>query len=84
VGSPRRLEQYGQLLGYLRERVERQAGWHALPRNVASWWKARAQMRVVQEQGVSRVVHDGLAEEWVEQATVAWASERGGRLEIDA
>ena len=84
VGSPRRLEQYGQLLGYLRERVERQAGWHALPRNVASWWKARAQMRVVQEQGVSRVVHDGLAEEWAEHATVAWASERGGHLEIDA
>src|ERR1700690_4080785 len=50
VRSPQRLELYARLLGYLRERIDAQGGWHALPREVASWWRNRAEMSVVVEQ----------------------------------
>jgi hypothetical protein len=83
VSSPARLELYAQLLGYLREQVEDQAGWHALPREVASWWQARAQMRVAQEQAGYRIVHDGPVGAWAERATLAWASECDGMMHVD-
>jgi len=83
VRSPERLALYAQLLGYLRERLDEQRGWHALPREVASWWKARAQMRVVEEGGVSRIVDDGSGGEWAQHAGLAWASEHDGVISID-
>ena len=58
VRSAKRLELYSELLGYLRQRVDERHGWHALPREVAGWWKARAQMRVVED---GAVAHIGLA-----------------------
>jgi hypothetical protein len=84
VRSPERLELYAQLLGYLRERIELQGGWHALPREVAAWWKQRAAMRVVVEQGVPRIVSESTLGEWQARATVAWACERDGAMSIGA
>ena len=83
VRSPERRALYAQLLDYLRDSVERRGGWHALPRDVASWWKARAQMRVGEDHGVTRVLHDGTAGEWSQRATVAWASQRDGTINVD-
>ena len=38
-----RLDLYDQFLGWL---TKLEGGWHALPRDVASWWKDRARMEV--------------------------------------
>ncbi len=83
VRSAERLALYAQLLGYLRERLDEQRGWHALPREVASWWKARAQMRVVEDDGVPRIVDDGPVGDWSQRAALAWASEHDGVIRID-
>ena len=40
--TPARLAFYEGFLVHLRRRIDRDAGWHALPRDVASWWKVRA------------------------------------------
>jgi peptidoglycan/xylan/chitin deacetylase (PgdA/CDA1 family) len=42
VGSPQRLALYDEFLAHLRERVDREEGWAALPREVAAWWRDRA------------------------------------------
>ena len=61
-----RLALYDEFLGYL----ERQhAGWHALPRDVAGWWKARDDLGCEHNDGDgARIVGDAEA-----PATVAWA-----------
>jgi peptidoglycan/xylan/chitin deacetylase (PgdA/CDA1 family) len=83
VRSAKRLELYSELLGYLRQRVDERHGWHALPREVAGWWKARAQMRVVEDGAVTRIACDGPADGWSDRATVAWAYEQDGSVSID-
>jgi peptidoglycan/xylan/chitin deacetylase (PgdA/CDA1 family) len=82
VLSPERLELYSQLLAYLREQVESDGGWHALPREVASWWKARAQMSVAEGEATPRTA-DSSPGEWSSRATIAWASSRDGEISID-
>jgi hypothetical protein len=82
VLSPQRLALYEELLRYLRELVERERGWHALPREVASWWKARAQMRVAEDGAPPRIVSDGASAEWAGHATLAWADELDGALTV--
>ena len=66
-----RLDLYDEFLGRL-AKLER--GWHALPREVASWWKDRAGMET-----------DGVgvtgADDW--DATVAHAREDGDRVVYD-
>jgi peptidoglycan/xylan/chitin deacetylase (PgdA/CDA1 family) len=83
VRSAKRLELYSELLGYLRQRVDERHGWHALPREVAGWWKARAQMRVVEDGAVAHIACDGPAGGWSDRATVAWACEQDGSVSID-
>lgn len=83
VRSRRRLALYGELLAYLCERVDADSGWHALPRAVAEWWKARERLRVVEEQGIVRIGADPEAGGWTERASVAWASERNGSIAFD-
>lgn len=39
-----RLQLYEEFLVYLRERIDRLGGWHALPRDVAGWWRARSEL----------------------------------------
>ncbi len=55
--APDRLALYERYLAYLAERIERDLGWHALPREVASWWRERA---VVEEKGPSATSADGI------------------------
>lgn len=66
--EPERLDLYDQFLGWL---TKREGGWHALPRDAASWWKDRASMET-----------DGVgvtgAGDW--DATVAHAREDGDRI----
>jgi hypothetical protein len=83
VSSPERLALYDELLGYLRGRLDRDRGWHALPRDVASWWKARDRLRVDGADGAARIEGDPSADGYAERATVAWASERDGAIAID-
>jgi hypothetical protein len=63
-----RLDQYDDFLGRL---TKLEGGWHALPREVASWWKDRAGMET---DGVSVTG----ADDW--DATVAHAREDGDRI----
>ena len=65
--SPERLDLYDE---FLRSLAALDDGWHALPREVAAWWKARAQMDVDPEG--KTVLGAG---EW--PASVAWAQADG-------
>ena len=65
-----RLDLYDEFLGWL---TKQEGGWHALPRDVASWWKDRAQMEADPD-GVN-VTGAG---DW--DATVAHAREAGDRV----
>jgi hypothetical protein len=84
ISSPERLERYDELLGYLRGRVDSHNGWHALPRDVASWWKARASLRVEGTEGGAHIVGENAAGGYAERAAVAWAHERDGAMAFDA
>lgn len=70
VLSSERLGLYHRFLGEL---AQLEGGWHALPRDVAAWWKAREGMEVAP--GGEWVVG---GEAW--EATVAWAHEDGGEV----
>jgi hypothetical protein len=71
VLSSERLGLYHQFLGAL---AKLEGGWHALPCEVARWWKARAEMEVAPD-GEWVLGADG----W--DATVAWAHDDGERIE---
>ncbi len=83
VRSPERLELYEQLLAFLREQIDALGGWHALPRDVAAWWKARARTSVSEDEGGAEIARDGAPAEWSAQATIAWVSEHDGLFAID-
>jgi hypothetical protein len=82
VSSPERLALYDQLLGYLRRRLDRDYGWHALPRDIASWWKTRDALQIGDSNGTTRIERDSILNGFVERATVAWAYERNGAIAI--
>jgi peptidoglycan/xylan/chitin deacetylase (PgdA/CDA1 family) len=84
VTTAERLALYDQLLGYLRDRLDAEPGWHALPREVAAWWKARAGMRISDGKRGARVVGEGDRGAHLDRATVAWACELNGALVIDS
>jgi hypothetical protein len=83
VDSPQRLELYSQLLAYLREQLDAHNGWHALPREVASWWQARAGMAVAGDGEAASVVAGAGSDGWLPRARIAWASARDGGIAID-
>src|SRR5262249_34450976 len=56
IDSHERLALYDEFLRYVRARVDAEHGWHARPRDVASWWKARAEMEIDDADGNERVV----------------------------
>ena len=66
---------YESLLEYLRQIIEREKIWMALPREVDRWWRARSQMKLVQEGG--RWIIEGAE---AERARVAFAVIEGDRL----
>jgi hypothetical protein len=70
-----RLRRYDELLALL---CARQGGWHALPRDVARWWRRRAELE--------RRFRDGEADPRAAAAAGAsiwWATERDGAVVID-
>jgi hypothetical protein len=66
---------YEALLGYLAELREQHAVWMALPKEVDGWWRARREMRLIQENGDWRISGPR-----AEQARVAYASLKEGRV----
>jgi hypothetical protein len=83
VSSPERIDLYDRLLRYLRARVDGERGWHALSRDVASWWKARSGLRVEGDGEDARIADQG-DRSAAERATVAWAHEVDRAVVIDS
>jgi peptidoglycan/xylan/chitin deacetylase (PgdA/CDA1 family) len=79
LDTPRRLRMYEEFLEYL---AAQEGGWHALPRDVAQWWRTRAELRCVEDDGGARIVGPG-----AERATLTWArcgDGDGVTLEVEA
>ncbi|MGH9452517.1 MAG: DUF354 domain-containing protein [Terriglobia bacterium] len=66
---------YRALLGYLAQLRAEGNIWNPLPRDVASWWRQRSKMELVQENGEWRVEGPGK-----ERARVAYASLAGDEV----
>jgi peptidoglycan/xylan/chitin deacetylase (PgdA/CDA1 family) len=75
LDTPRRLRLYEEFLEYLATQA---GGWHALPRDVAQWWRTRARLTLVDEDGDVRI--EGAQ---AERASVAWASADGDDIALD-
>jgi len=75
VNEPWSIKIYDELLGYLAELRANHGVWIALPKEVDAWWRARREMRLVQQDGAWRVVGPQ-----AEHARVAYASMRDGRV----
>jgi peptidoglycan/xylan/chitin deacetylase (PgdA/CDA1 family) len=71
-----RLRGYDQLLSFL---AALEGGWHALPRDVAAWWRRRAELDAAlgrgEELDEARLAAAG--------ASVTWARERGGEIVME-
>ena len=76
LDSPRRMELYGELLAMLKAQT---GAWHALPRDVAAWWRRRAGLDA--RPGAAGTV-DIVGPE-SHDAVGAWARDRDGRLVLD-
>lgn len=71
-----RLDQYGELLAFLNGL---EGGWHALPRDVAGWWRDRAALSVAIDASGGATIPGGDAA----GATVAWVREDAGRAVLE-
>jgi glycosyltransferase involved in cell wall biosynthesis len=76
VRDPARLEGYERFLAFL---ARREDGWHALPRDVARWWRQRELLEVVLGPDDEPVIAG--ASDFA--ATVAHAREHDGRIVFD-
>lgn len=65
LDTPARLRMYEEFLAYL---ATQQDCWHALPREVASWWRTRAGLSLVEDRDEARIEGEGR-----ERARIAWA-----------
>jgi peptidoglycan/xylan/chitin deacetylase (PgdA/CDA1 family) len=75
LDTPRRLRMYEEFLEYLSSQSD---GWHALPRDVASWWRTRSRLRLVRADGSVTIVGDDAA-----RAGIAWAREQAGEIALE-
>ena len=75
VVRPREQGIFKELLAYLVRLREEKGIWTTTPSEVNRWWRQRAQMRLVEQDGDWRI--EGLGKE---RARVAYASEQNGRL----
>jgi len=71
----RALYVYKELLGYLRELMDRKSIWCALPAEINSWWRARSKMSVVKDGNSWRIVGDT-----TQRARLAYAKNVEGKL----
>ena len=69
------LTTYKNLLSYLAELKANKNVWMPLPWEAAYWWKQRANMKLIQENGAWRIDGEGS-----DRATVAYATEQDGNL----
>jgi peptidoglycan/xylan/chitin deacetylase (PgdA/CDA1 family) len=72
--SDDRLALYDSFLEYLSALNRRADGWHALPREVAEWWRDRAALECVTDAAGNVEVRGGPA---ASRATVGWAHAQG-------
>lgn len=70
----RRLALYDSFLGWLTAHNREHHGWHALPRQVAEWWRERAALRCAQGDDGEIRIEGGAGSA---RATVGWARESG-------
>ena len=77
VVQPGRLDLYEQFLAYLRRLIDRNAGWHALPRDVAEWWRFRARLTVEESGGRARIAPSAPGRF---TPSVIWAREDSGEV----
>lgn len=75
LDTPARLRMYEEFLDYLAGRDD---GWHALPHEVAAWWRTRSQLRCVEEEGEARIEGEG-----AERARIAWARREGDDVALE-
>jgi hypothetical protein len=75
VISRRARRVYESLLGYLREMIDREKIWAALPGEVDQWWRTRSQLRLVQKGSGWEIEGSGK-----ERARIAYAIREGDRL----
>ena len=73
-----RLDLYDEILGFL---AAQRDGWHTLPREVARWWKDRAQLECRGD--AKGGAHIAGAEAAAAAASVVWAREVDGRIAIE-
>jgi peptidoglycan/xylan/chitin deacetylase (PgdA/CDA1 family) len=73
--TPERLGYYDELLASL---TAADGGWHALPRDVAAWWRTREELRCDVTRGDVRVVGTG-----AQRATVAYARRDGAGVVLE-
>jgi hypothetical protein len=66
---------YKNLLGYLTQLAAEKNVWMPLPREVASWWRERSNMGLVEVDGTWQIEGKGK-----ERARIAYASEKDGQL----
>jgi hypothetical protein len=75
ITGQRERELYQELLALLAELKAKKNVWVTTPGEVDQWWRQRAQMEIVEENGASRIQGPGS-----ERATIAYASECDGKL----
>ncbi len=73
--NPRARKVYESLLGYLREMIDREKMWAALPGEVDQWWRTRSQLRLVQKGNGWEIEGSGR-----ERARISYAVREGDRL----
>jgi peptidoglycan/xylan/chitin deacetylase (PgdA/CDA1 family) len=87
VLTEERLRRYGDLLAFL---ASQDGGWHALPREVAGWWRERAaceQLVGAGDPGSALTLGTGRpahVSPSVPRAVIGWATEDHGRIVWDA
>jgi GT2 family glycosyltransferase len=75
LDTPARLRMYEEFLEYL---AARRDGWYPLPRDVATWWRARAGLRCVEDSEGAQIVGDG-----AERASLLWARAEGDGVVLE-
>lgn len=66
---------FESLMAYLADLKAHNSVWTPLPREVASWWRQRSKMRLIEVNGTWQIVGEGR-----ERARIAYATEKDGRI----